>query len=85
MNIREKLAISKKVLLEGVLETVTITVLGTAIIFHPVLTTDQIKSLIVLGVACWTSYKLGQHVTKREFVKRKKAYCSANYNKQIKK
>ena len=76
---------NRKMLLEGIVEVITISVLGTAIIFHPVLTTDQIKSLIVLGVACWTSYKLGQHVTKREFVKRKKAYCSANYNKQIKK
>ena len=76
---------NRKMLLEGIVEVITISVLGTLIIFHPVLTTDQIKSLLILGFACWTSYKLGQHVTKREFVKRKKAYCSANYNKQIKK
>lgn len=76
---------SRKAFLEGIVEAVTITALGTLIIFHPVLTTDQIKALIVLGFSCWTSYKLGQYVTKREFVKRKKAYRSANYNKQIKK
>lgn len=58
---------SRKVLLEGIVEAITITVIGTLIIFHPVLTTDQIKSLVVLGFACWTSYKLGQYVTKREF------------------
>ena len=61
---------SRKALLEGFVELITITVLGTAIIFHPVLNADQIKSLIILGFACWTSYKLGQHVTKREFVKK---------------
>lgn len=61
---------SRKSFLEGIVEAVTIIVLETLIIFHPVLTTDQIKSLVVLGVSCWTSYKLGQYVTKKEFVKR---------------
>lgn len=61
---------NRKAFLEGIVEAVTITVLGTLIIFHPVLTTDQIKSLVVLGFACWTSYKLGCSITKREFVKR---------------
>lgn len=61
---------SRKVILEGIVEAITITVIGTLIIFHPVLTNDQIKSLIFLGFSCWTSYKLGQYVTKREFVKR---------------
>ena len=76
---------SRKVLLEGIVEAVTITVLGTLIIFHPVLTSDQLKALVVLSFSCWTSYKLGCSITKREFVKRKKAYCSANYNKRISK
>lgn len=58
---------SRKSFLEGIVEAVTIIVLETLIIFHPVLTTDQIKSLVVLGFSCWTSYKLGQYVTKREF------------------
>lgn len=61
---------SRKAFLEGIVEAVTITVIGTLIIFHPMLTTDQIKSLVILVFSCWTSYKLGQYVTKREFVKR---------------
>lgn len=75
---------SKKDLLEGLVEAIVITTAFTLIVFYPVLTVDQIKALIVLGFSCWTSYKLGQYVTKREFIK-KRALRGCNQHKAVRK
>lgn len=61
---------SKKDLVEGLVEAIVITTAFTLIVFYPILTVDQIKALIVLSFVCWTSYKLGKVVTKKELAKK---------------
>ena len=65
----------------GIVEAFLILGLAILALFPPELTVDQLKILIGLPLVAVFSYKLGYYIKQREFVKRKKAIRSCNYNK----
>lgn len=74
-----------KSFLKGVVESFLILGLAIFALFPPDFTVDQLKILIGLPLVAIFSYKLGYYINEREFVKRKKAMRSCNYEKAIRK
>lgn len=74
-----------KSFLKGVVESFLVLGLAIFALFPPEITADQLKILIGLPLVTIFSYKLGYYINQREFVKRKKAMRSCNYEKAIRK